>query len=203
MAGFLEMTVGESAHFTDLPENARNKFLTAEARIHAHQKNHVDLIEHVVQAFHRSRGIQYETGLRAGVADQLQRTVNVAARLNVERNPVSTRLRELRYEAVHRLHHQMHVNIRLCIRANCLQHARADREIRYIMVVHHVEVNPVRPGSDDIANLFAKPGKVSGKDRRGDADILHGILQSLVFFSGTYCKRAGRDRSEPERKKDG
>ena len=37
------------------------------------------------------------------------------------------------------------------------------------MVVHHVEVDPVGAGRDDVAHLLAEPGEIGGQDGRGDA----------------------------------
>jgi hypothetical protein len=36
------------------------------------------------------------------------------------------------------------------------------------MVVHHVEVNPVGAGGDDIHYFFAQPGEIGRKDARCD-----------------------------------
>ena len=36
------------------------------------------------------------------------------------------------------------------------------------MVVHHVKVNPVGSGIDDVTDFFAETGKVRGKNRGGD-----------------------------------
>jgi hypothetical protein len=42
------------------------------------------------------------------------------------------------------------------------------------MVVHHVEVNPVGAGGDDIANFLAEPGEVGRQNAGGDAKLRHG-----------------------------
>ena len=44
--------------------------------------------------------------------------------------------------------------------AQSLADHRAETQIRHVMVVHHVEVDPVGAGCQDIANLLAKTGKV-------------------------------------------
>ncbi|RFC41309.1 MAG: hypothetical protein DID89_2727546027 [Candidatus Nitrotoga sp. CP45] len=40
------------------------------------------------------------------------------------------------------------------------------------MVVHHIEVDNIRAGSDDIGNLFAELGEIGGKNAR--CDFVHG-----------------------------
>jgi hypothetical protein len=37
---------------------------------------------------------------------------------------------------------------------------RADGQVGHVMVVHHVEVNPVGAGADDLHHFFAEPGEV-------------------------------------------
>ena len=51
-----------------------------------------------------------------------------------------------RHQAINRLNHQMNVNDGLCVRTNRFAHERTDGEIRYVMVVHHVKVNPIGTG---------------------------------------------------------
>jgi hypothetical protein len=42
------------------------------------------------------------------------------------------------------------------------------------MVVHHVEVDPVGTGGDDVAHFVAEPREVGGENARSDAKARHG-----------------------------
>jgi hypothetical protein len=41
------------------------------------------------------------------------------------------------------------------------------------MVVHHVEVDPVGAGGDDVAHLVAEPREIGGEDARSNAKARH------------------------------
>jgi hypothetical protein len=43
------------------------------------------------------------------------------------------------------------------------------------MVVHHVKVDDVGAGGDDIAHFLAKAGEIGGQDAGGDAEGSHGF----------------------------
>ena len=46
---------------------------------------------------------------------------------------------------------------------------RAEAEVGHVMVVHHVEVDPVGAGRDHVGELLAQAREVGGQDGRGDA----------------------------------
>jgi hypothetical protein len=48
------------------------------------------------------------------------------------------------------------------------------------MVVHHVEVDDVGAGGDDIAHFLAKAGEIGGQDAGGDAESGHGKGRALM-----------------------
>ena len=75
-------------------------------------------------------------------------------------------LGEVRHDAVDRLHHQMHVDRHRRVRLDRRADQRADREVRNVMVVHHVEVDEVGAGGDDRAHLLAQPREIGGQERR-------------------------------------
>ena len=102
--------------------------LTAETRVHRHDQHHVDLLDRVVEPDERRRRIEHQARLAAMLADQLDRAIDVLARLRVERDPGGAGLREVRNDAVDRLHHQVHVDRRDAVLAQRLAHHRADRQ---------------------------------------------------------------------------
>ena len=96
--------------------------------------------------------------------DQRQGAVYVFGTLRVEGDDVGAGPCEIGNDAVHRLDHQMHVDRGLRQGADGLTDQRADSQVRHVVVVHHVEMNPVRTGSDDIHDLLPELGEIGGKD---------------------------------------
>jgi hypothetical protein len=105
------------------------------------------------------------------LADQRQRAVDVLGRFRVEGDHVGTGLGEIGNDAVHRLHHQVHVDHRFGVRAQRLAHQRADGQVGHVMVVHHVEMDPVGARGDDVAHFLAECGEVGGQNAGGDQVI--------------------------------
>ena len=72
-------------------------------------------------------------------------------------------LGEIRHDAVHRLHHQVHVERRLAERPDRLAHHRPDGEVGHVVVVHHVEVHQVGAGA--ITARTSSPSRAKSADR--------------------------------------
>ena len=107
------------------------------------------------------------------VTDELQGAVDMPRRLAMERDDVGACLREGGHELVNGLDHQMHVHGHLGVRTNCLEHERANGQIRNVVVVHHVEVDPVGAAFDNVAHLLPETGEVGGKNGRGNSAKSH------------------------------
>jgi len=80
----------------------------------------------------------------------------------MESDDVRARLGELRHDFVDRLDHQVHVDRHLYMGTDRGTDHRSDGQVGHVMVVHHVEVNPVGARGDDVAHLFAQAGEVGG-----------------------------------------
>ena len=53
------------------------------------------------------------------------------------------------------------------------------------MAVHHVDMDPVRPGRVDRAHLLAQPGEIRRQDGGGNADrLLHGRILTPARVAG-------------------
>jgi hypothetical protein len=61
------------------------------------------------------------------------------------------------------------------MRSTGLADQRADGQVRHVVVVHDVEVDDIRAGSQYIVDFLAEPGEVGGQDGRGDT-VSHGSL---------------------------
>ncbi|MCY1561711.1 hypothetical protein D9M68_990100 [compost metagenome] len=101
--------VDPGAGLAQLGQGAGDEALAAEARVHRHDQDQVDLVHHVVQVGQRGGGIEYQAGLAAVLADQRQRAVHVTAGVRVEADVVGAGLGEHRDQIVHGLHHQVYV----------------------------------------------------------------------------------------------
>jgi hypothetical protein len=76
-------------------------------------------------------------------------------RLRVKADDVGPRLGEVRNDAVDGLDHQMNVDRRAREGADRAAHQRTDGEVRHVVIVHHVEMDPVGAGGDNLCHLFA------------------------------------------------
>ncbi|CAM2149145.1 hypothetical protein PT2222_210013 [Paraburkholderia tropica] len=178
-AGAFVVGVDLRARLAQLVERLGNERLAAEARIHRHDQHEVDLVHHVVEIVQRRGRVEDEAGLAAVVADERQGAVDVVRAFRVEADEVRAGLGEVGHDAVDRAHHQMHVDGHVHVRADRLAHQRADGEVRHVMVVHHVEVDPVGAGGDDVADFFAKTREVGGQNTGGNSELRHGGKRKL------------------------
>ena len=89
-------------------------------------------------------------------------------------------LGEIRDDAIHGLHHEMHVDGR--VDAVCTQrraHQWADAEVGDIVIVHDVEMDHVGPGLQYRIDFFAEAGEVRGQNGRGNQWIVHGRISGI------------------------
>jgi len=96
------------------------------------------------------------------------------ARFRVEGDPRGAGLREVRHDPIHWLDHQVHIDRSRDTRlAQCLADKRADRQVRHVVVVHHVEMDDVRAGVEHGAHLLAEP--------RESAESIDGAIQGCCM----------------------
>ena len=86
--------------------------------------------------------------------------------VRVKTNQVGTGICKGGSQCIDRLHHEVHIDGHIfaigsfSMRLEGLTNHGAEGQVGHVMVVHHVEVNPVCAGGNDIANFFAQTGKV-------------------------------------------
>jgi hypothetical protein len=116
-------------------------------------------------------GVERDAGRRAGLADQVQRVVDVGRRLDVERDVVGAGLEELGNDALGPVDHEVHVEDGLGRQrlAQGRDDERAERDRRDEVPVHHVAVDEPRPGGHDLLDLRGQAREVGREDRRRDA----------------------------------
>ncbi len=84
--------------------------------------------------------------------------------------------REIGDDAIDRLHHEMDVDRDRRVRLDRRADERPHREVRNVMVVHHVEVQQVGAGGDHRAHLVAEAREIRGQERRRNQEFGHGSI---------------------------
>src|SRR5262249_41630509 len=95
---------------TQLAKRSWNELLSAESWIHRHDQHEIQLLERVVEIVQRRRGIEHEARLAAVLADQLDRAIDMFHRFGMKADERGTGGREVRHDAIHWFHHEMHVD---------------------------------------------------------------------------------------------
>ncbi len=131
-------------------------------------------MQDVVEAGQRRRGVQYQSRLASGVVDEADGAIDVLARLRVEADDVGPGAGEIGDDAIDRFDHEMHVDRVLGERADRLAHERPHRQVRHVMIVHHVEVDHVGARRQNRGHFIAEPREVCGQDARGNPECACG-----------------------------
>jgi hypothetical protein len=144
-------------------QHAVDKTLAAKAGIDRHQQHHVDLVHHIFQAVQRGRRIEDQPGSATAIADVLESAVDVVAGFRVKGDVRRAGGGKIGDDPIHRLDHQVRVNRRgHAVFAQRLAHQRTDGQIGDIMVVHHIEMHPVRARRQHRVHFRAQPSEVGG-----------------------------------------
>ena len=106
--------------------------------------------------------IEHQPGLAAVVADQREAAVDVARCFRVKRDHIGAGLGERGDQRIDRFDHQVDVDGDINVRADGFADKRPDRQIGDVVVVHHIEMDPVSPGGHNVADLLAKAREVGG-----------------------------------------
>src|SRR5216684_3500853 len=163
---------GQAARFADacevfhLCQRAANKFLSAKSGIYGHHQDVMDDVQHIVQRMNRSRGINDHSRLAAVRGDQMQRAVQMDARLLMDRNPIGACLGKGRYVVVGVFDHQVAVQRNLRRLPKAGDHGRADRYVGDEVAVHDVHVEQSAAAFDGRLRIGAEPREVRRENRR-------------------------------------
>jgi hypothetical protein len=85
-------------------------------------------------------------------------------RFRVESDDIGAGLGEIRHDAVDRPDHQMNIDRHFHMRPDRLADQRADGQVRHVMIVHHVKMDPVGARLHHRAHFLPQPREVSGQD---------------------------------------
>ena len=116
----------------------------------------------------RRAGVDRQPGQTTRRADRLQRGGHVVLGFEVDVDRMRARLHETRQIMVRPRDHQVHVQRQFDGLLHRRDHRRAEGNVVHEMAVHHVEVQPVRPGGLDAPGFLAELGEIARQQRRGD-----------------------------------
>ena len=164
--------------------------MTTKARVHAHDEDEVNLVNRPLQHIQRLGRVEHQTGFHTLALDGLDAAVHMRTRIRVKADVVRASFGKRCGQSVHRRNHQMHINRhshasgRFGMWLQGLANHGAEREVGHIVVVHHVEMNPISASGDDVFHLVAQAGEVGRQDGGGDVELRawadHGVIISLL-----------------------
>src|SRR5690606_22666827 len=125
--------------------------------------------------------IDHEPGLTA--------VVDVSRGFRVKRNQADACFREPRDEGTDRLDHQVHVDQAVdCVWLDRLADVRADHEVRHVVIVHDIEVNPIRAGMELVAHFLAETRKLRARLGSGkSSSSMSSATRYDSFCSLAWC----------------
>src|SRR5208337_593220 len=167
----LKVDVASIDHRLDAPnllDLRWNESLAAEARVDAHYEDEVDPVEDIFDDAFGRAWIERNARFRTEPADYLKRPVEMRACFGMDRYDVGPCLCERLEIRVDRGDLEMHVEDFLRPGADALDEARAERDVRHEVAVHHIDMHPVAASIVDRTHFLAEAGKVGGKDGGGD-----------------------------------
>ncbi len=126
----------------------------------------MDDVQHIVKRMNRSRGIDHHSRLAAVGGDQMQRAVQMNARLLMDRNPIGAGFGKGRNVVVGILDHQVAVQRNLRRLPKAGDHGRADGYIGNEVAVHDVHVQQSAAAFDGRLRIGAEPREVRRENRR-------------------------------------
>ena len=163
-------------HRGDLRQALRDELLSAITRMDRHHEQFVARLQVGEDEFNRSLGIEHETRANPHRADPCELVVDVAVRLHVDLNRLRARLRERFEIQVGTRHHQMDIAVEIRLDAARKRHdVGTEREVRYEVGIHHVDVQRLRAGLRHPRDFRAENAEV-GREKRGKDLDLHGDL---------------------------
>ena len=125
----------------------------------------------------------------------------MAARFRVKGNVGRASFNKVADDAIDRFHHQMHIDGRgHAVFAQRLADHGANRQVRHIVVVHHIEVNDVGASGEHGIDFGAKAGKVRRKDGRGYLVVaFHGKQVHWAQYAAPLYRIVTGDQHLPQK----
>ena len=130
-------------------EGRVDKGLTAEAGVHAHDKNMMNQGKNFIEGVDRCGRVYDHSGLGSVRCDQMKRAIEMDAGFLVDRDPSSAGFRESGDELVRPFNHEMTIERDFRDFAKGGYDRRPDRDIRDEVAIHHVHVEDGSSPFDD------------------------------------------------------
>jgi hypothetical protein len=130
-------------------EGRVDKGLTAEAGVHAHDKNMMNQWKNFIEGVDRCGRVYDHSGLASVCGDQMKGAIEMNASFLVDRDPSSPGFRESGDEFVRPFNHEMTIERDLRDFAKRGYDRRPDRDIRDEVAIHHVHVEDRGSPFDD------------------------------------------------------
>jgi hypothetical protein len=172
---------------SDFRQHGGDEGLAAEAGVHRHSEDQIHMVEHIGDGLLGGGRVERHAGLQPERADRLQRAVQMHPGFHRHGDAVDTGAGEGLQIGINRADHQMRVEALAAVAADRPHQFGAEGDVGDEMPVHHIEMDPVRPGRVGGAHLLTEAGEVGREDGRGDQH---------VAGHGGSCGRAGRARQE-------
>src|ERR1700737_84570 len=158
--------------------------LSAEAGIHRHYEEQINLAKEWFHLFKWSLWAQRQTGCRPRGSDIAQCLLNIVRRFDVDRN-VARKGKKSRIEMIRPFDHQMGIQGNRGSLRDCLYDARPKGDVVHKVSVHHVEMQPVCAGLFHARALRSKLTKIT-REHRGGYNYRFAVHR-FSFFSLAWC----------------
>ena len=160
-----------------------DELLPAEAGVDGHHQNHVRLRNQFLDRLNRRSGVERDSGFHFHLPNRAEQAVRMADGFGVKGERGGARLGEGRGEGFGVFGHQVDIQKRAGQRAAKGGAQRgAEGQVRDKLIVHHIQMQPVRPGGEGALGVLAEAGEVCGKQGGCDDGFFHG--GNFAFCAG-------------------
>mmetsp|Transcript_9404 Transcript_9404/g.40782 ORF Transcript_9404/g.40782 Transcript_9404/m.40782 type:complete len:247 (-) Transcript_9404:58-798(-) len=162
------LLVAQCSDLCDLLNLAIDEALSAKARVDAHDKDQVNILDHVLNRRHGSRWVQHNTSLAAQTLDQVYSAVKMDCGFTLAMNgdDISSSLNEVRNSEFRLHNHKMHIQRLVSDGPQGIDDQGSNRDVWYESSVHDIDMDPVTSGLIDRSNFLSKLREVCGQNRR-------------------------------------
>ena len=171
------MRLAKTAKLAQLGVGALDVGLAAKARVHAHDQDHIELVDNALENADGSGGIQDNAGLATALLDVLDRTVQMHGGLVMNSDVIRAGI-DIPVDGLVRIgDHHMDVQGNVAGALRRSDNAGSKREVLGEVAVHNIDMDEV--GIVDHLKVATKVCKVGGKNRGGNQyGIAHGASLS-------------------------
>jgi len=149
----------------ELLDGGRDEVLSAEAGVHAHKQNEVEIVQDVAQPLNGCGRIEDDTGFGAFFPYESKGSLEVTWSFHVYADHVHPSVDKRFDKTVRILDHEMGVKGQVGAAAELSHNRGAESDVGDEMPIHDVKVDNVRPAPVHLGDFLAQAAKVGGKKR--------------------------------------